>query len=161
MIKDELISDESTTPSMLVSRSRSPLRNALLPSKLLLVLRASYRYQSAVKLAFSSASFYPTVAGEECRFISSGSDPEVSWQVFNFDVNAGEQISAEVNWTDPTAEVRVFQRDENKTLIAKDTNGGSPTTVLAVAVTSGRWSVAVKIVSGTVNYTVSFSSGLS
>ena len=105
-------------------------------------------------LAFSSGSVEPPVTGEEFRFSSSGSDTEGRWQVFNFDVNAGEQISAEVNWSDPNADIRVFLRDATNSSIAKDTNGGSPATVSSVAESGGRWSIAVQIRSGATNYDI-------
>ena len=106
-------------------------------------------------LAFSSDSIGPrTTSGEEFRFSSSGSDTAGRWQTFNFDVNAGEQVNAVVNWTDPNADVRVFLRNENNTQIAKDTNGGSPAIMSTVAETSGRWSIAVQIRSGATDYDI-------
>ena len=76
------------------------------------------------------------------------------WQVFEFDVTAGEQISAEISWTDPNADVRVFLRDENRTPITNDTSGGSPARLSAVAETSGTWSIGVSIKSGATDYDV-------
>jgi len=105
-------------------------------------------------LAFSSGSIAPPTTGEEFRFSSSGSDTSGRWQVFSFDVNAGEQVSAEVNWADPNAEVRVFLRNENNTQVAKDTSGGSPARVATVATTSGQWSIAVQIRSGATDYDI-------
>jgi len=74
--------------------------------------------------------------------------------VFRFDVIAGEQIDVEVTWDDPTADVRIFLRDETTTPITNDTDGGLPATVSAIASTSGTWSIGVRIASGTVNYDV-------
>lgn len=113
-------------------------------------------------IAFSSGSMEPPATGEEFRFSSSGSNTEGRWQVFKFDVNAGEQVTAGVNWTDPNAEVRVFLRDENQSLVDKDTNGGSPasvamiaeTSVATIAKTSGEWSIAVQIRSGSTDYDI-------
>lgn len=105
-------------------------------------------------LAFSSGSVDPQPSGEEFRFNSSGTDTTGRWQVFKFDVNAGEQVSAVVNWADPAADVRVFLRDENNVSIAKDTSGGSPATVSTVAESGGRWSIAVQIRSGATDYDI-------
>jgi len=105
-------------------------------------------------LAFSSGTIEPRTTGEEFRFSSSGSDTSGRWQVFDFDVIAGEQVSAEVSWTDPSAIVRVFLRDENGSQVDKDTNGGSPATVSTVAQSSGRWSIAVQIRSGATDYDI-------
>lgn len=49
----------------------------------------------------------------------------------------------------------MFLRDENNTLVINDsTTAGSPKTLSAVAETTGKWSVAVKIKSGTTAYDV-------
>lgn len=87
-------------------------------------------------------------------FVSSGTDTVDKWQVFSFDVVAGELIEAEVTWDDPTAEVKIFLRDETNSAITNDTDGGLPATVSAIAETSGQWSIGVRIVSGSVNYDV-------
>lgn len=105
-------------------------------------------------LAFFSGSIEPPVTGEEFRFSSSGSATDGRWQVFNFDVNAGEQVAVTVNWTDPTADVRVFLRDQSRTMIARDINGGSPAQLSTVAESGGRWSVAVQIRSGATDYDI-------
>jgi len=108
-------------------------------------------------LAFSSDAIGPrttNTTGEQFRFSSSGSDTAGRWQVFNFDVNAGEQVTAEVSWTDPNAVVRVFLRNENNAQVARDINGGSPANLSTVAQTSGRWSIAVQIRSGATDYDI-------
>ncbi|MBX2883174.1 MAG: hypothetical protein KTR32_24695 [Granulosicoccus sp.] len=62
---------------------------------------------------------------------------------------------AHVLWNDPNASVKVFLRDESNTQVDRDTDGsGSPETVSAVAATSGRWSVGVRIQSGSIDYDV-------
>jgi len=89
------------------------------------------------------------------EFNATGSDTEGRWQVFRFDVEAGELVETRVLWDDPSASLRVFLRDETNTAVDRDTDGGnSPATVSAVAATSGRWSVGVRIQSGSVNYSV-------
>jgi len=87
------------------------------------------------------------------EFSSSGSPDSGRWQVFRFDINAGETIDAEVVWDDPNADVRVFLRDETGAQVDRDTNG-LPATLSTVAQSSGRWSIGVSIVSGTVNYDI-------
>jgi hypothetical protein len=87
------------------------------------------------------------------EFMANGSDTSGRWQIFRFDVNAGETIDAEVIWDDPGAEVRVFLRDENNIQLDRDTDG-LPASVSAVPGSSGRWSIGVRIVSGTINYDV-------
>ena len=105
-------------------------------------------------LAFSSGSVEPPASGEEFRFSSSGTDTTGRWQVFKFDVNVGEQVAAVVNWVDPTADVRVFLRNENNSLVTKDTSGGSPATLSTVAQSTGEWSIAVQIRSGATDYDI-------
>lgn len=106
-------------------------------------------------LAFSSDEIEPRqLTGEEFRFSSSGSETSGKWQVFNFDVNAGEQVQAEVNWVDPTADVRVFLRDQDNNSVARYTSGGSPAILSTVAQSSGRWSIAVQIRSGSTDYDI-------
>lgn len=100
----------------------------------------------------TSSEFKP---GDDFNFESSGSETDGSWQVFKFDVTAGQQVDAEVLWDDPMSEVRLYLRDENNQQVDRNTFGIGSGTLSALAATSGRWSVAVRIVSGTVNYDVS------
>ena len=86
-------------------------------------------------------------------FNSSGTNTNGRWQVFRFDVTAGEQVVADVTWDDPTADVRVFLRDESNSAIVRDTNG-LPVSLSTAAATSGQWSIAVLVRSGSVNYQV-------
>ena len=88
------------------------------------------------------------------EFTTSGSETEGRWQVFDFEVNAGELVQAEVIWDDPSADVNVFLRDESNSQVNRNTNGISSATVSAIAETSGTWSIGVRIVSGAVNYDV-------
>ncbi len=88
------------------------------------------------------------------EFSSNGSDTNGRWQVFSFNVNAGELVEADVTWNDPTADVRIFLRDENGTPIANDTDGGLPAMVSTVAESSGSWSLGVSIISGDVDYDI-------
>lgn len=89
------------------------------------------------------------------EFTSTGSTESGAWQVFKFDVVAGDLIDASVLWDDPSAVVRLFLRDETNASVARDTDGsGSPESVSAVAASTGRWSVAVRIESGSIDYDV-------
>ncbi len=105
-------------------------------------------------LVNTTAGFTPPDPLADFEFSSSGSNTSGSWQVFRFDVTAGETVDGQVTWDDTNADVRIFLRDENGSPIANDTDGGLPAMVSAVAASSGRWSIAVRIVSGTVNYDV-------
>ena len=105
-------------------------------------------------LVNTTTDFTPPDPLADFEFSSSGSDTSGSWQVFRFDVTAGETIDGQVTWDDATADVRIFLRDETGTPITNDTDGGLPAMVSAVAGSTGRWSIAVRIVSGTVNYDV-------
>ena len=97
----------------------------------------------------------PPAPRADFEFVTSGSATDGSWQVFNFDVAAGELVEAQVIWDDPNADVSVFLRDATRSAVDRDTDGsGSPGTVSAIAETAGRWSIGVKINSGTVNYDV-------
>lgn len=104
-------------------------------------------------LAFYDGSFEPPTTGEEFRFGSSGTETDGRWQVFNFTVNAGELVSADVTWNDPNADVRVFLRDQDRQLVVRDTNG-LPAQLSTIAETGGRWSIAVQIRSGAVDYNI-------
>ncbi len=93
--------------------------------------------------------------GASFEFNSNGSDTTGRWQVFKFDVMAGDQVSADVLWDDPMAEVSLYLRDENNNQVDRNTVGIGSGTLSASALSSGRWSVAVRIVSGSVNYSIS------
>ena len=88
------------------------------------------------------------------NFSSSGSTTQGKWQVFPFAINAGESVDVDVTWDDPTANLRVFLRDENNTQVANDMDGALPATVSTVAQSSGTWSLGVSIISGSVDYNV-------
>lgn len=97
----------------------------------------------------------PPVPLADFEFNSSGSDTVGKWQVFKFDVEAGDLVEADVLWDDPGAELKVFLRDESNSQIDRDIDGGgSPAMVSAVAQASGRWSVGVRIQSGSTDYNV-------
>lgn len=98
--------------------------------------------------------FVPPEPLADFEFSSNGSPNSGRFQVFNFDVNAGELVEATVSWNDPTADVRVFLRDENRNQMDRDTDGSGTGSVSAIAENSGQWSVAVVVNSGTVNYDV-------
>ena len=83
------------------------------------------------------------------EFNSTGSEDSGRFQSFNIDVAAGETIDAQVIWNDPNADVRVFLRDETNTQIDRDTASTGLGAVSAVATSSGRWSIAVLVRSGT------------
>jgi hypothetical protein len=120
-------------------------------------------YTVAVKIQQGSTAYKvsvnpaeePPVAMADFEFSASGSDMLGQWQVFKFDVDAGDLIDASVVWDDPSAELRLFLRDESNTVIDRDIDGsGSAESVSGVAQTSGRWSVGVKIQKGSVDYDV-------
>ncbi len=123
-------------------------------------------YKIAVKIQEGSTAYSVSVNPTEqpplppepradFEFSTSGSETQNRWQVFNFEVEAGELIDAQVVWDDPDASVKVFLRDESKTLIDRDVDlSGSPEMVSAIAQTSGRWSVAVRIETGAIDYDV-------
>ena len=120
-------------------------------------------YTAAVLVAEGSTSYTLQVGASEpppeplaeFEFASSASETIDSWQVFRFDVTAGELVEARVIWDDLDARVNLFLRDETNSAVARDTDGIGPSaSVSTVAATSGRWSVGVKVNSGTVNYSV-------
>jgi hypothetical protein len=93
--------------------------------------------------------------GADVEFQSNGSGTNGSWQVFKFDVVAGEQVDVDVVWDNPMSEVRLFLRDETNT--QQDTNlvGLGSGSMSALATTTGKWSVAVRVRTEFTNYTVS------
>jgi len=116
-------------------------------------------YTAAVQIDAGSTAYALQVNPAERRadveFMASGSPGDGAWQVFSFDVAAGDLVEAQVIWDDPAADVNVFLRDETRSQVDKDNDGnGSPGTVRAIADTAGRWSVGVKIDSGAVDYDV-------
>lgn len=104
--------------------------------------------------------FVPPPPLADFEFSSSGDQTSGRFQVFRFDVVAGELVEAEVSWqdlnTDPevNTEVRVFLRDETGTQVDRYTEGGAIGSVSAVAATSGRWAIAVQVRSGAASYDV-------
>ena len=131
------------------------------PARLPTVAQTSGIWSIAVRIRSGSTDYNVEVnttsniePGSNFEFYSSGSDTTGRWQVFKFDILAGEQVSANVVWDDPTAEVSLYLRDENNNQVDRNTVGIGSGTLSAAAQTSGRWSVAVRIVSGSVNYSV-------
>ena len=123
-------------------------------------------YTVAVKIQQGSTAYTVSVNPSEAppeqpepradfEFTSFGSVDAGRWQVFNFDVEAGDLVEAQVEWDDPSGSVRVFLRDETRTLVDRDTDfSGSPEMVSTTALSSGRWSVAVRIETGAIDYDV-------
>jgi hypothetical protein len=89
-------------------------------------------------------------------FNASGDQDTGRFQRFNFDVNAGDLVDAEVIWDNQAAdtEVRVFLRNENGTLVERNIGNTSPARISVVAQTSGRWSLAVLVRNGAASYDV-------
>jgi len=105
-------------------------------------------------LVDTTSGFEPPEPRADFEFASSASPDDGRFQTFNFDVTAGELVEVLVNWDDPTADVRVFLRDETRSQITRNTDGSGSATMSAVAATSGQWSVAVQVTSGSVDYEV-------
>jgi len=91
-------------------------------------------------------------------FSASGTDNATNgrFQVFDFDVVAGELVEGSVTWDDNNADVRLFLRNENGVQVDRNTDGNGSATVSTVAQTSGEWSLAVLVrdAAGSVNYDV-------
>ena len=120
-------------------------------------------YKVSVKIREGSTAYAVSINPTEeapvpladFEFSASGSETVGRWQTFRFDVEAGELVDANVMWNDPNATVRVFLRDETNTSVDRTPNTtGSTANVSAVATTSGRWSVGVRVQSGTIEYDV-------
>ena len=90
------------------------------------------------------------------EFSSNGDQNSGRFQSFDFDVVAGELVETQVTWVADTAdtEVRVFLRDEGGNLIERNLDNSSPTLISAIAETTGQWSVAVMVASGSASYDV-------
>ena len=169
LVEGEVTWDDATADVRIFLRDEngSPITNDTdggLPATVSAVAETSGTWSIGVSIASGSvnydvlvntdADFTPPEPRADFDFTSSGSDTEGRWQVFRFDVIAGEQIDAEVSWDDATADVRIFLRDENGTPITNDTDGGLPAMVSTIAETSGQWSIGVRIVSGDIKYDV-------
>jgi len=98
-------------------------------------------------LVDTTPGFEPPVPLADFEFSSSGSLSDGRFQVFRFDVIAGESVEAQVNWGVTDADVRVFLRDETNSQIARDLDfaGADSSTLSAIAETSGKWSIAVQV----------------
>jgi|GEM_PF-5374152 len=88
------------------------------------------------------------------EFNSNGSPRNGRFQVFSFEVAAGELVEAVVNWKNANADVRVFLRDETGTQVDRDTDGEGSAMVSSGATKSGVWSIAVLVNSRTTAYQV-------
>jgi len=169
LIEGELTWDDPTADVRIFLRDETgtPIVNDIdggLPATVSAIAESSGTWSIAVRVASGSVTYEALVntttdfitpeARADFEFESSGSDTVRRWQVFKFDVTAGDQIEGEVTWDDSTADVRIFLRDENGVPIVNDTDGGLPATVSATAESSGTWSIAVRVVSGSVNYDV-------
>lgn len=120
-------------------------------------------YTVAVKIQEGSTAYsvsvnpteQPPASLADFEFSATGSETEGRWQIFKFDVEAGELVEAHVVWNDPNAEVRLFLRDESNTSVDRDVDiVGSAGTLSTVAQTSGRWSIGVRIQAGTIDYDI-------
>lgn len=138
-------------------------RNGSSPKWLSAPAGAGGTYTVSVKIQEGSSAYTVSVNPTEeppqpqadFEFSTSGSETANRWQVFNFDVEAGDLVDAQVLWNDPNASLKVFLRDETNTMVDRDTDlSGSPEKVSAIAQTSGRWSVAVRIETGSIDYDV-------
>jgi hypothetical protein len=70
-------------------------------------------------------------------------------------VVAGEQVDVDVVWDNPMSEVRLFLRDENNSQQDRDIVGLGSGSLSALATSTGKWSVAVRVRTEFTNYTVS------
>lgn len=95
-----------------------------------------------------------TGGGADYVFNSSGSDRSGRWQKFFFNVSARDFVEATVTWDDPSADVRVYLRDENISQRDSNASGVGSATVSARAWRNGLWSIAVVVNRGNVNYAV-------
>jgi len=119
-------------------------------------------YTAAVLVASGSTSYILEVNPDDAppepladfEFSSAGDQNSGRFQVFDFDVVAGELVEALILWDDPTADVRVFLRDETNSQIDNDTDGAGSAAVSTIAASSGQWSIAVLIRSGSTDYDI-------
>ncbi|MBX2881043.1 MAG: hypothetical protein KTR32_13960 [Granulosicoccus sp.] len=109
----------------------------------------------------TTANFVPPQPLADFEFSSSGDQNSGRFQIFAFDVVAGELVDVQVIWEDLNqdinvdTEVRVFLRDETNTMVVRYVNGGTaPISLSTVAQSSGQWSIAVLVRSGAASYDV-------
>ncbi len=132
------------------------------PKFLTIPAGAGGTYVASILVADGSTSYALVINPDEAapepladfEFNSSGAADNNSWQVFNFEVQAGDLVEAMLIWDDPNARVNMFLRNENNNSVDRDTSGSSPAMTSAIATTSGVWSVGVKIKTGDVNFSV-------
>ncbi len=138
---------------------------AVSPKVLTLPAGAGGFYTAAVQVTSGSTAYTlqinPTVLPEkpealaDFEFSSNGSPTNGRWQIFRFDVTAGELVEASVLWDNADANVALFLRDETGAQVARDNDSGSTiATTSVVAQSSGEWSVGISVREGEVNYDV-------
>jgi len=135
-----------------------------LPIALSTVAQTSGQWSVAVLIASGSANYLVLVDKTtdfevpeplaDYEFSSSGSTTSGRFQVFDFDVVAGELVDARITWDEPSADIRVFLRDENNDQVAREIDGIGSAMVSTIAQSSGQWSVAVLVRGGSINYDI-------
>ncbi len=119
-------------------------------------------YTASIQVSQGSTSYTLQVNPDETppepladfEFSSVGDQNSGRFQVFDFDVVAGELIEAQIIWDDPTANVKVFLRDETNSQVDRDTDGTGSAMVSTIATSSGEWSIAVLISGGSTKYDI-------
>jgi len=97
----------------------------------------------------------PPAPRAEHEFASTACDNQNSFQTFNFPVSIGDEVDVTLEWDDPSAQVNLFLRDENRTSVGRDSSfNGSPKTLTTFASSAGNWSAAVKVKQGCTNFEV-------
>jgi hypothetical protein len=134
------------------------------PIALSTVAQTSGQWSVAVLIASGSANYLVLVDKTtdfevpeplaDYEFSSSGSTTSGRFQVFDFDVVAGELVEARITWDEPSADIRVFLRDENNDQVAREIDGIGSAMVSTIAQSSGQWSVAVLVRGGSINYDI-------
>lgn len=97
----------------------------------------------------------PPAPRAEHEYASTACDNLDSFQTFSFPVSVGDNVQVTLEWDDPSAQVNLFLRDENRNNIDGDsTFNASPKGLATIATTAGNWSAAVKVKQGCTDFEV-------
>jgi sugar lactone lactonase YvrE len=77
-----------------------------------------------------------------------------SWRAHTFEVTSAGQITAVLDWADPSANLNLFLYNPAGTMVQSATGGAKPEQITHQATTTGTWKVGIKAKTGSTTYDV-------
>ena len=77
-----------------------------------------------------------------------------SWRAHTFEVTSAGQITAVLDWADPSANLNMFLYNDAGTIVESATGSAKPEQIEHQATTTGTWKVGIKARSGSTTYDV-------